>query len=134
MLDLTKGRRVAALGLVLCACLGLAGCGKRSEAGPDITLAYDVAPSPPAKGPATITVILTGADRAPVTGATVKLEGNMSHAGMEPVFRDAAEVEPGRYRAPFEFTMGGDWIVTVTAALRDGGRFEKQFDVRGVKS
>jgi len=57
----------------------------------------------------------------------MKLEGNMSHAGMTPVFVDAAEVEPGRYRANMELSMAGDWIVLVHLTLPDGAKVERQF-------
>ena len=53
---------------------------------------------------------------------------------MTPVFADATEFEPGRYRATLEFTMGGDWVVTVHAALPDGRKIDRQFDVKGVRA
>ena len=56
----------------------------------------------------------------------------MSHSGMAPVFADAAEVEPGRYRANMELTMAGDWIVLVHLTLADGTKVDRQFDIKGV--
>jgi len=67
-----------------------------------------------------------------LTGAKVALEGNMSHAGMSPVFSDASEVQPGRYQAPLNFSMAGDWIVLVHLTLSNGQKLEEQFEVRGV--
>lgn len=62
-------------------------------------------------------------DGAPVGGARVEIHGDMTHAGMVPVVRDARELEPGRYRSDdFAFTMAGDWILTVEAELPDGRR------------
>jgi hypothetical protein len=58
----------------------------------------------------------------------------MNHAGMEPVFVDAKETEPGKYRADLKFTMGGDWFVLVSAALADGRKVNRKIDVPGVKS
>jgi len=68
----------------------------------------------------------------PIEGADVELEGNMSHAGMVPVFAAAREVAPGQYEAQLEFTMGGDWFIVVRAALPDGRSLERTFDVPGV--
>jgi hypothetical protein len=64
----------------------------------------------------------------------VRLEGGMSHAGMEPVFATAREVEPGRYEAPLELTMAGDWLVLVDATLRDGRALRRQLKVPGVRA
>jgi hypothetical protein len=47
----------------------------------------------------------------------------MSHAGMVPVVDTAVAEDPGRYGiSGFEFTMAGDWILTVEATLPDGRR------------
>ncbi len=60
-----------------------------------------------------------------VTGASVSVTGDMTHAGMVPVIRAAAEAEPGLYVAhDFEFDMGGDWFVTAEVTLRNGEQFE----------
>ena len=57
----------------------------------------------------------------------------MSHAGMRPVFSDAREVGPGRYEAPVEFTMAGDWVLLITVSLPDGGKLQRQLDIKGVR-
>lgn len=82
-------------------------------------------------GQVTITVRVTRAAK-PVTGARVRFEGNMSHAGMIPVFADAREIEPGRYRATMELTMAGDWVLSVDMTSPEGTRFYQQFDIKGV--
>jgi hypothetical protein len=85
--------------------------------------------------PATVSLkVIDFLSSKPVSGARVTLEGNMTHAGMTPVFAEAKEVEPGRYRATLEFTMAGDWVVLVHAALPDGRKIERQFDVKGVRA
>ena len=62
-------------------------------------------------------------DGAGVSGATVELTGDMTHAGMVPVIAEATEAEPGLYRAEtFEFTMAGDWIITADVELPGGER------------
>ena len=58
----------------------------------------------------------------------------MSHPGMTPVFAEATEFEPGRYRANLELSMAGDWHVAVRVTLRDGRTFEHQFEIKGVSS
>lgn len=96
---------------------------------------WTVAPDPPATGPATFSLRLTDtAAGRPVAGAAVRLEGNMSHPGMKPAFGTAREVAPGRYEAPLDFTMAGDWFVLVEARLRDGRTLERQVEVRGVRA
>jgi len=97
-----------------------------------LTVTAEITPQPPRVGQATITLRVTGASGQPVTGARVALEGNMSHAGMAPVFAEAMEVEPGRYRANMELTMAGDWIILVHVTLPGGEKVERQFEVKGV--
>ena len=53
---------------------------------------------------------------------------------MKPVFADAREVEPGKYEAALELTMGGDWFVVVNGTLADGRKLKRKVDVPGVKS
>ena len=81
---------------------------------------------------ATIMLRLTDASGKAVTGARVRLEGNMSHPGMTPVFADAQEIEPGRYGSSLQLSMAGDWIVLVHATLADGRKVERQFEIKGV--
>ena len=100
----------------------------------DVKLDLAFRPGPPKVGPAEAVVTLTDGDGRPVRGATMKLEGNMNHAGMAPVFADATEAEPGRYTAALEFTMGGDWFILVSATFSDGRKLTRKIDVRGVKA
>lgn len=79
-------------------------------------------------GPTTLRVTLTDDTNAPVTGATVTLRGDMNHAGMIPVESIAADRGDGTYDADFEWTMIGEWIVTVRAELADGGIVVESFD------
>jgi hypothetical protein len=112
--------------------LALVGCGRGSKDLADVTVELTVAPDPPQIGPATVTVSLRGADQEPLTGARLQLEGNMSHAGMVPVFAQAVEIAPGQYQADLEFTMGGDWFILVQADLADGRSMEHKVDLPGV--
>lgn len=86
-----------------------------------MTLVAELA-GPPAIGPAPLQVRLTDTTGAGVTGAAVRVEGDMTHAGMVPVLTEAQEVGDGVYQADdMRFTMAGDWIITVTATV-DGKR------------
>jgi hypothetical protein len=56
-----------------------------------------------------------------VEDATVQITGDMTHAGMEPVFADTQQIEPGLYETQdFAFTMSGDWFITADITLPDG--------------
>jgi YtkA-like len=125
---------LAVLGLALCANVLHSGCRKTSETPRDIVFEHKVAPDPPTKGPATVTLKLADSAGRPIVGARVNLEGNMSHPGMRPVFGEASEVAPGRYEAALEFTMGGDWVILFHITLPDGRSLQRQLDVKGVRS
>ena len=125
-------RRAAVAFVLLSALLG-SGC--RSHSGPgELSMRCEVAPQPPRVGPATVAVTLTGAAGARVNGARVRIEGDMAHPGMGPVFADARQVGPGLYSGVLDFTMPGDWALVVHAALPDGGQLEKQVNVKGVEA
>lgn len=74
---------------------------------------------------------MADASGVPLRGATVGIVGNMSHAGMVPVLAEAGEVSDGRYvTGDFQFTMAGDWILTVQATLPGGKQVERNFNLR----
>ena len=62
----------------------------------------------------------------------MKLEGNMSHAGMTPVFAGANETSPGRYSSTMELSMAGDWHVVVHMTLPDGSKLQREFEIKEV--
>jgi uncharacterized protein YaiI (UPF0178 family) len=71
-------------------------------------------------------------DNAAVSGATVEVTANMTHAGMEPVIVTAKESDAGLYVAdPFVIEMPGDTVVTTDITLSDGTKFsvDKAFTV-----
>ena len=120
--------------LFLALMLLLSGCRRAGQDLSDVGVDVSVNPNPPAVGEATVTLALNDANGQPITGAQVELEGNMVHAGMAPTFSKSAEVAPGRYEAPLQFNMAGDWFILVKATLPDGRKLECQVDVPGVKT
>lgn len=102
-----------------------------------LTIDMAVEPEQPVVGGATLIVTLTDESGRPVNEASVNIEGNMTHAGMTPVFGEATAGNNGRYEIPFEWTMGGDWIVTVNITLPDGENcpetFRFQFRAKGAR-
>ena len=120
---------------VLLACAGgLAACGGVEDAQAAARVEVQVDPSPPRMGPSSLNIRLTDESGQPVTGAVVRVEGNMNHAGMKPVFTDLTESEPGRYAGTLEFTMGGDWFLLINARLPDGTTISHKEDIHGVKA
>jgi hypothetical protein len=108
------------------------GCAQQSQSAPaatDIHIELAVEPELPAVGDSTLLVTLTESGGASVSGATVTVEGNMDHAGMEPFRGQSSEDTDGVYRVPFRWTMGGGWLLTVTAALPDGGQATETFEI-----
>ena len=120
------------LTLALCiSTLFLAACRQQSLP-PGVTIEAEISPRPATAGP--VTVILRIADHGkPLAGARVNLEGDMSHAGMAPVFSDAKENAPGRYQGILQLTMGGDWVVLAHVTLANGQKIERQIDLGSVQ-
>ncbi len=137
----SRGRRRAAsqrfCTLLMLATLPLLftpGCRKQANDQGDISIEESIAPQPVRAGTETITFRLTNRSHQPVAGARVQVEGDMSHPGMAPVFAGAREIAPGDYRAPLNFSMGGDWVILFHINLSDGRKVERQMDVKGVES
>lgn len=125
--------RVSLLCLLCLLCLfvvGFLSC--RSQSSAEVIITHEVAPQPARVGQVAIRLRVTDALRQPISGARITLEGNMSHAGMSPVFADTLEDAPGEYRANMNLSMAGDWIVLVHLTLRDGTKLERQFEIKGV--
>ena len=120
---------VSVLVALLCACSGGGGTGDGG-----VTISFRLDPQPPVVGKAKLELRVIDVSAEPVTGATLKLEANMSHAGMRPTFAELVEDGPGRYVGDVEFTMGGDWFLLVDATLADGREIERKLDVPGVRS
>lgn len=106
---------------------------QKSQKPPDISVQYEIAPQPARAGTSTIILKLTDKNGAPVGGARVDVEGNMSHAGMAPISSEAKETERGTYRGTLQLTMAGDWIVLVHITLPDGQKLQRQIELSGVR-
>jgi hypothetical protein len=110
----------------------VAGCGPNEvQVVEDLKIDLRVEPDPPAAGPATLYITVAETDGAPIDGATISVNGNMDHEGMEQVDGESdSPSENGEYAVPFAWTMGGGWIVNVTATLPDDrGIAQAQFEL-----
>ena len=111
-----------------------AGCRRPGAATPVLLIQCQVTPSPARVGPATALIRLT--DRTtgrPVPDAGVSVEGDMSHAGMTPVFATAKAIGDGRYQAPLTFTMAGDWVLLIKTIVPGRPAEESQIPLPGVR-
>lgn len=95
----------------------------------DVDMSVQAEPEPLAVGETTLIVTLKDASNAPIDGATLQVHGDMDHEGMTTVDREVSQSVNGEYRVPFEWTMGGGWIVTITAQLPgNSGEITETFD------
>ena len=121
--------------LALLGVLALTACGPRGqESGAlDVTI-VSVSPDPATVGDAVLTLEIRDADGNPIEGATIEVEGAMTHAGMQPVIVATEALGEGKYATKdFKFTMGGDWVIIVHATLADGATVQQRVDVKGVQ-
>lgn len=136
----THARSLLARRSFLCraaACTGLllpvgAGC-RRPEDRLKVQVELQAMPQPPEVGAAFWRARIRDSAGRAVSGAVVEIEATMTHPGMTPVLRGAREAAPGTYEAEGEWTMAGDWVVTVRGELPNGTRFESTVPVSGVR-
>ena len=99
------------------------GCGRiqQSTTAPQdgFTISMVTQPSTPVVGDGALVVTISDSNGKPVTGARLLIEGNMSHAGMQPSFGTVTGEEAGQYAVAIPWTMGGDWYVDIKATLAD---------------
>jgi hypothetical protein len=94
---------------------------------------FQIKPKPVRVGPVVVCFTLTDADNYPATRVPIAVEADMSHAGMDPVFAQANELQPGHYESHLSFRMAGDWVILLHGTLPNGEKLERQFDVRDVR-
>ena len=120
---------------LLISILTLVGCRQTNEVTAE-NVVIDVALSDEMAmvGDATLLVTVTDEEDNPINDATVSVRGDMTHAGMVPVIPDpVTTAEEGVYSIPFEFTMGGDWIITVDVTLANDETASVTYEVDGVE-
>jgi hypothetical protein len=128
-LRLAPGRRSLLVAVVAAAALA-AGCGAPQ---PAVDVVWEIDPES-ARSDRITNVAIVVRDRAtgqPVRGATLTLEGHMSHPGMSPVVVPMTEAADGRYESRLTTTMAGGWTLVISGALPDGRRVtaEQQLEV-----
>lgn len=115
--------------------LNVAACQPAESESSDLQIELSISPDPPQVGQeTTIELTLTDSARKNFTEAIVTLEATMTHPGMQPLTKTAREITPGKYLAPFEFTMAGSWVIIVRSELSDGRVIEKTLELPAVRS
>lgn len=120
--------------LACCLLLLLAACGSRSDPTSNDDLQITLLPPSVGIGRDRVRVQLHNREQAPITDATVTLEGNMNHAGMAPIIAgpvsdgDDGTID-GIYQASLPFSMLGDWIITVVVNLADGSQTAQDINI-----
>jgi hypothetical protein len=135
-----RGRGLAAVGLLLLLGLvpWLVACTGRDDTGDfgadRARMGLQIGPPAPDTGAVRLVLRLTDpASGAPIAGATVAVEGTMTHAGMQPVLARARDEGDGRYQVDaFRFTMGGDWLLITRVTLPGGTRARHTFALPGI--
>jgi len=110
-----------------------AGCGLRRVAvdqAPEIAVRVLTSPSPRRIGPAEITLELLDPAGLGVDHALLQVRGDMLHPGMAPVEGIVGQAVRGQYPVALEWSMAGDWILTVDGQLQDGRRLLRTFELR----
>lgn len=82
---------------------------------------------PPAIGKEIVNIRVLDASKQPINNATIKVRGDMTHAGMIPVLAEAEDGDNGLYEVLLDWSMSGDWVLTVQVSLPDGTIVEKTF-------
>jgi hypothetical protein len=100
-----------------------------TASGASVQIEMVTEPDPIQTGAGTLLITARGPDGTPADVVRIDVRGDMNHAGMQPVFGSAESAVEGVFRVPFNWSMAGDWILEVTAALRDGSTASQRFDV-----
>jgi len=81
-------------------------------------------------GDSILLVTVTDRDGQPVANpGKLNIRADMNHAGMIPVFAETDQASNGVYSLPFEWTMGGSWIVEARLTRPNGDVASQTFNV-----
>lgn len=108
--------------------LFLVACGRQSQQIDATGIEMSLSVASTEVGETDLEVLIVDGEGNPINDAELEIKGDMSHAGMEPVLADTSAATDGVYTVPFEWTMGGDWFVTVEATFADGTVISRRFD------
>lgn len=116
-MTIAKRRLPTCLAIVL---LVVAACRQQETVAPaDIQL--ELTASDTLVGETTLMLMVTDSDGKPLSNAgTLSVRGDMSHAGMVPVFAESEAATNGVFSLPFEWTMAGSWLVEASLKLPNG--------------
>ncbi len=104
-------RAILLIGLIL-----LASCRQQQLSSADVQL--ELTASDRRVGETTLLIRVSDRDgKALQEPGTLSIRGDMDHAGMAPVLAEAESAAEGVFSIPFEWTMGGSWIVEATLTL-----------------
>jgi hypothetical protein len=125
--------RSKCLSLLFLILLLITACTRQSAVGNQATnvsvkLTFD--PATPAVGDSMVYLEVRDENGQPVEDLNIQIKGDMTHAGMAPVFGVSKYEGDGVYSIPFEWTMAGDWILQVAADLPDGTVLNRSFEVQ----
>ncbi len=119
--------------VLLVGAIWLAGCGGRNSANSSGNLNISIDAASTMVGTTDLMITVEDTEGNAINDATVDIKGDMSHAGMQPVLGESsASNGAGMYVIPYEWTMAGDWFVTVNVTLADGTTESQRFDFNGI--
>ena len=87
-------------------------------------------PTPPRVGPGELTLELLDPAGLGVDHALLHVRGDMLHPGMAPVDGIVGQATSGLYPVAFEWSMAGDWVLTIEGQLQDGRKLLRTFELR----
>jgi len=127
---LSKALKVSMiLGLIFTSFLSCSRQSSRIEQADDVLILLDIEPKPASVGKSLINLQLSENSGPEIAGAKISARGDMTHAGMTPVFGEAQDLGLGHYQIPFEWTMAGSWIITIDVELPDGREIVRTFEI-----
>lgn len=133
--SLHRIRRLLKCGLAGVLILAAVACRGSSTPESGLQIDLSVSPTPPAVGPARLTIRITDPEGRVIDRALVIVQGTMSHPGMSPTSVEAKPSGDGRFVVEeFDFSMAGDWILSVSVGLPDRRSAERDFPLRAVGS